>query len=79
MRNQPVRKASHGGQGHFYGACVSFAEVMIRLLFGVNMVSNNGLLNFMNMKTTFEGTLMNLNLRNKNIMMVSDSKRLHVK
>ena len=55
MRNKPVRKASHGGQDYFEGACVSFAEVMIRSLFGINTVSNDGLLNFMNMKTSFEG------------------------
>ena len=68
MRNKPVRKASHGGQDYFEGACVSFAEVMIRSLFGVNTVSKNGLLNFMNMKTSFEGTLINLNPGNKNMI-----------
>ncbi len=78
MRNKPVRNASRGGQDYFEGACVSFVEVMIRSLFGVNTVSNNGLSNFMNKKTSFDGTLINLNPGNKNILLVSDSIRLHV-
>ena len=44
MRNKPIHKASRGGKT-ILKVQVSFTEVMIRPLFGINPQSENGLLN----------------------------------